>query len=75
MKSKDERSDCSVKRNFVLFIVSSLLVNYIVTLDNPNIREDDLSIAASSYNLGIYYWLRDIKLGPNDRWVYSDHGL
>jgi len=42
---------------FFLFIASSLLVNSIISLDNPNIREDDLFIAANSFNLGIYYWL------------------
>jgi len=42
---------------FILFIASSLLVNSIVTLDNPDIREDDLFIAANSFNLGIYNWL------------------
>ena len=42
---------------FFLFIASSLLVNSIISLDNPKIREDDLFIAANSFNLGIYYWL------------------
>lgn len=48
---------------FLLFIASSLLVNSIITLDNPDIREDDLFIAANSFNLGIYYWLFIISWG------------
>ncbi len=48
---------------FLLFIASSLLVNGIITLDNPDIREDDLFIAANSFNLGIYYWLFIISWG------------
>lgn len=48
---------------FFLFIASSLLVNSIISLDNPNIREDDLFIAANSFNLGIYYWLSIVSWG------------
>jgi len=48
---------------FLLFIASSLLVNSIITLDNPDIREDDLFIAANSLNLGIYYWLFIVSWG------------
>ena len=48
---------------FLLFIASSLLVNSIITLDNPNIREDDLFIAANNFNLQIYYWLFIISWG------------
>jgi hypothetical protein len=48
---------------FFLFIASSLLVNSIVSLDNPNIREDDLFIAANNFNLGIYYWLSIVSWG------------
>jgi hypothetical protein len=47
----------------VLFIASSLLVNNIVTLDNPNIRGDDLFIAANNFNLVIYYWLTIVSWG------------
>jgi hypothetical protein len=48
---------------FFLFIASSLLVNSIISFDNPNIREDDLFIAANSFNLGIYNWLSFISWG------------
>jgi hypothetical protein len=48
---------------FFLFIASSLLVNSIITLDNPNIREDDLFIASNSFNLGIYNWLFVVSWG------------
>jgi hypothetical protein len=48
---------------FFLFIASSLLVNSIISLDNPSIREDDLFIAANSFNLGIYYWLSLVSWG------------
>ncbi|MGC1132076.1 MAG: hypothetical protein WA941_04600, partial [Nitrososphaeraceae archaeon] len=48
---------------FILFIASSLLVNSIVTLDNPDIREDDLFIAANSFNLGIYNLLFIVSWG------------
>lgn len=48
---------------FFLFIASFLLVNSIISLDNPNIREDDLFIAANSFNLGIYYWLSIVSWG------------
>jgi hypothetical protein len=48
---------------FILFLASSLLVNNIVTLDNPDIREDDLFIAANSFNLGIYNWLFIVSWG------------
>ncbi|MPZ06444.1 MAG: hypothetical protein GEU26_08510 [Nitrososphaeraceae archaeon] len=48
---------------FLLFIASSLLVNSIVTLDNPDIREDDPFIAANSFNLGIYNWLFIVSWG------------
>jgi hypothetical protein len=48
---------------FMLFIASSLLVNSIVTLDNPDIREDDLFMAANSFNLGIYNLLFIVSWG------------
>ena len=48
---------------FMLFIASSLPVNSIVTLDNPDIREDNLFFAANSFNLGIYNKLFVVSWG------------